>query len=1686
MNFTNFYHKVEEVAWKVMSQHIFPSLTVAMLTFAFLGSSSTWLSAQSGYCDNPLNELEIVSSPDVSICLGGSTELSVEATGGILSIPRSYAIRVRPGTNRFVKQGLDGSNYVEIDMGTNIAYGAGDFGNGTLYSVDLTNNLLVTIDTTTAAATTVGPIVPAEGNHIWAGLAYDETTNIMYAVSTDTMCSDSSIIYQVNLVTGEAFEAYRLGVNCVLWLGVDPAGIGYVLNATDSSLYSFDLLDGELNLVGNIGTRVNFCQGADFDPVSGILYAALYDFVADETTFTIIDTETAELTPLETVVGEYCVVALKNPGLSELQYSWTPAAGLDDPSSPNPVADPASTTTYTVVVSDVCGNTVSASVTVTVETPFPLDTTISCNMNVQVSVDGNCEAVVTADMILAGHYPCINEFHFVDVDNRGHNLVDINDIGKTLMVKVTRLDTLGNPTGNSCWGSILVEDKLKPTIICTNDTLSCLDGRDYIEPIAFDNCGEVETIVLLNETITPILCDDDFIRVVNREFMAIDSSGNESEPCVQQILLRRVDFNEIELPGNFTLLNDNALLCDQGFPTLPNGHPSPEFTGYPSINGFDLIPGSLDPYCNISATFSDSPLPPINCKEKIIRTWVIREFWCNGHIEIIHTQEIEIVDKEGPEITCPDDITVTTSTSQSCTAGVFIPVPDAVDNCNEVDRIDLQYPGGFQSNWGGGSISLQAGENILTFTAYDNCAPNSSSCSMTVTVVDETPPVPVCKESTVVSLTNDGTARVNAEVFDNGSFDECGIGGFEVSRMDVGCDGELPSFKPYIDFFCCDLADNPIMIVLRVFDTSGNTNECMIEVEVQDKLPPAVTCPPHITVSCQYPFDENDLSVFGSVVILDNLSDLQDPSLDPRNPIIIDDIGNPFEAQPKNWGLDGFAYDNCDVSVTESFVSNIDNCGKGTIVRTFSAIGVDGVVGGQCNQIITFDNFTPFTGNQITWPEDVMVNNGCSALDLTPSVTGQPEFDDDICDLVHFNYSDQVFYINSTSDPACFKIIRTWTVIDWCQFENGQYITWVRDQTIKVVNDVAPTITGNCDEISICSFDPNCGTAFVELTQSAEDDCTPEDELNWRYDIDLDNNGIFDLSSNYNPYANVLNPTDASGNYPLGNHRIVWTVEDGCGNVTTCQQFFTIVNCTPPKAICRNGIAVELMPMDTNGDGTPDTAMLNLPAHLLNAGSHHSCGYDVVFSFSPDPQDNVIALGCDDLGSLFLPMYVTDEYGNQDFCIAHVEVQDNNEVCPSAGGSSGGDDNGIISGLIQMENGNKVKDVEVQLEGAAMGPAMTDQSGNYNFPPMPLGGAYEVVPEKDYGYLDGVTTYDIALMQRHILGIQYFSSPYQWIAADIDNNGVIDVRDVAELRRMILGTIDKFSRNKSWRFVDAAYQFDGFDPLNEDFNETYMIPDFNANMTGLDFIAVKVGDINSSVDPSGLNQGAESRTYAEPLTFRINNRSFERGESIRIDFRAEDFRNVDAFQFTLLFNNNEMRWQGFESGAIDLSDYQVGTSYLNEGMITFSWNDLLPTTLSEGEVLFTLEFEAIEDGWLTGSLNLSSSKTPVIAYTNGEPRPMELNFQTGVPTSGNFELYQNQPNPFRDYTVIGFNMASDANAKITIVDVKGKVVAVIEDYFNRGYNEVKIADIFSWSNGVYYYRLDTEGFSATRKMIIIK
>ncbi len=87
---------------------------------------------------------------------------------------------------------------------------------------------------------------------------------------------------------------------------------------------------------------------------------------------------------------------------------------------------------------------------------------------------------------------------------------------------------------------------------------------------------------------------------------------------------------------------------------------------------------------------------------------------------------------------------------------------------------------------------------------------------------------------------------------------------------------------------------------------------------------------------------------------------------------------------------------------------------------------------------------------------------------------------------------------------------------------------------------------------------------------------------------------------------------------------------------------------------------------------------------------------------------------------------------------------------------------------------------------------------------------------------------------------------------------------------------------------------------------------------------------------------------------------------------------------------------------------------------------------------------------------------------------------------GNFNLYNNYPNPFNPSTKITFDVAKTKNVKITIYDLLGRnVKTIVNDVLQPGKYEYRF-DASYLASGIYYYRMETDVYSDTKKMMLIK
>jgi hypothetical protein len=627
-------------------------------------------------------------------------------------------------------------------------------------------------------------------------------------------------------------------------------------------------------------------------------------------------------------------------------------------------------------------------------------------------------------------------------------------------------------------------------------------------------------------------------------------------------------------------------------------------------------------------------------------------------------------------------------------------------------------------------------------------------------------------------------------------------------------------------------------------------------------------------------------------------------------------------------------------------------------------------------------------------------------------------------------------------------------------------------QQIRVIDTRGPII-------EVAAFEPFCADetcngavafSFTAIDGSGEVDIFYRGRINigtaaeYQFGLGEDTNGKLINLGNGN--------FRIEGAYPIGMHEIEIVASDRSGNKSTFKFTFEVKDCEAPIAKCVLGLVIDLM---HNGK-------VSVPVEWFNKGSYDKCSGDVKLTFANPtihPDSTIRTFNCNngELGLVGVTLWVSDKFGNISFCETFINIQNNPQngtqldLCPTPGAS--------ISGSMATENGTNVENVEVNLSGNAFSTSLSDAKGAYRFNGLTEGYDYTITPHKDDDVMNGISTFDLLILSKHILGTTLLTSPYQLIAADVNNSGTITTFDMIELRKLILGVSTQFPNNTAWRFIPKDYQFKNpANPFAEHFPEVLNFNDLTIDELNANFIAIKVGDLNASAIATS-NGEVENRTSntQNAFAFRAKDQQLEAGQTTWVAFTAAA---AEAFQFTMEFKGIELL--EVKGGVVPTEHFGI----FNQA-ITTSWNTTATNTHqpnhelgTDNEIMFSLLVRATERIRLSEALTITSSITKAESYANNAMQSVALHFE---PLAG-FEMTQNFPNPFQAWTTINITSPEAQSATLKIHDLNGRVLKMMRLQLEAGYNEVQVTSE-QLPKGILYYTLETSQFKQTRKMAVL-
>ena len=146
-------------------------------------------------------------------------------------------------------------------------------------------------------------------------------------------------------------------------------------------------------------------------------------------------------------------------------------------------------------------------------------------------------------------------------------------------------------------------------------------------------------------------------------------------------------------------------------------------------------------------------------------------------------------------------------------------------------------------------------------------------------------------------------------------------------------------------------------------------------------------------------------------------------------------------------------------------------------------------------------------------------------------------FNNTKCANVAATYEDQVFTFYGRS---FVKIIRTWTVIDWCQFNaNTGFGKWTGLQVLKFNNTIDPVLLPHARDTLVCNYSESCGTTQYDFA--------PAQVMIARLIRYSNMSGRSTSTTTAHLISTVLYAMPKAP-LPNGVHKVYYTVFDACGN----------------------------------------------------------------------------------------------------------------------------------------------------------------------------------------------------------------------------------------------------------------------------------------------------------------------------------------------------------------------------------------------------------------------------------------------------------------------------------------------------------------------------------------------------------
>lgn len=1140
--------------------------------------------------------------------------------------------------------------------GTNIIYDCDSISlSGRVVNVVVTDgaNNTATCQTTVAVLDTVSPIASCRP--------------VPYTVQLDT--SGNGFVVPMNINNGSLDIC---GVDTMLVNGVDT--FFYTCANIGNSAVTLSVLDSSRNLSTCVA---NVIIADNINPIP----------LCHDTTFYLNASGVATVFPADIDAGssDNCTFTRKISNLPSVTYNCN-RVGIN---------------TAQLVITDGANNTTQCSANIRIlDTITPVANCIAPNIRT-VYLDNTCFASVPA-----------SEFNNNSTDNCSSSLTF--RVGGLPNATFTSANLTTNPNPliltvcdgsnncSTCNTSVIVRDTTPPTMVCTPDTvqldglgnavvipsninggssdncsvpsytinggplvnMTCVDlGTRNVTLTGIDQSGNADsctTTVFVQDITPPNASCNGTVTVVLDAFTSIgtllvaDVNNGSTDNCmITNYTLSRTSFDCGDIPSNphsITMLiadqSNNFDSCTIQVTVRDTVAPVAVCTPTPvdlyligstvSTTAVAIDNGSVDNCAIATRTLSQSTFNCSNIGSNVVTLTVIDSSGNAGTC----TATINVTDTLGPTPFCSNP-TVALNSNGTVTVAATDLASSSFDNC----LIDTMLVNGQDSIT---FSCVDTGLNVVTVFMTDP-SNNPATCSSTITVVDNENPTAICTGTPIqLLLDSNGIAVLNPIDANGGSIDNCTITNYALSQD---------------TFNCSNISNNPNNVTLIVTDQSGNTDNCIAQVNVVDTVLPTMSCQPvtvniHLSVGGVAPvsasmFDAGTIDACG----IGNLSFTGAPNL-----VTCVDVGTrpvTLIATDANGNMDSCAttltvFDTVSPTITcNNITVNLNSFGNASIDSTTASLysvtdacgvnilrlNADTIVNYTCADVgqdtvlisaIDVSGNTSFCSSIITIQDVTAPSITCGIttqyLDTNGVLTIDPAWI--TANIIEACGVDTMYTTPDTltcANVGPFNSVML-TVVD----VNGNSSTC--NGNIEVVDTVPPNMV--CRDTTVCLSGGFVNVTAADIDGGTTDACG----MSGIQTINGSNNVIFTCAN-------------------LGVQTVVLQREDVNGNTNTCNANVTVKDCTLPTAICKTNYTAQV--------GINGFAIVQ--AIDLDFGSTDDCGIDSS-TFKINGLDS-LAYSCNVINNpIAVTFTVSDFSGNTDTCISTITIQDTVNPVARCGG----------------------------------------------------------------------------------------------------------------------------------------------------------------------------------------------------------------------------------------------------------------------------------------------------------------------------------------------------------------------------------------------------------------------------------